>query len=139
MQQFCDERVLVVGGGDDPHLTSLNQEIWKMLEEDDDQDSDTLTAGCSGCYTNFTFIWLFLSYSVPQEQIQYFLSGGTGGLDRVFSFVDLGYRFKPCSISTNTTSIPLDSWHIFDLRYSLGLRLGSQNKHIFTTKVGIVG
>ena len=52
LQQFCDERVLVVGGGDDPHLTPLDQEIWKMLEEDDDQDSDTLTAGCSGCYTN---------------------------------------------------------------------------------------
>ena len=52
LQQFCDERVLVVGGGDDPYLTPLDQEIWRMLEEDDDQDSDTLTAGCSGCYTN---------------------------------------------------------------------------------------
>ena len=55
------------------------------------------------------------SYSVPQEVLQYFLPGGTGGLDRVtFSLVALGSRLEPCSIlSTNTTScvmIPLDSW-----------------------------
>ena len=51
------------------------------------------------------------SYSVPQEVLQYFLPGGTGGLDRVtFSLVALGSRLEPCSISTKITScvmIPL--------------------------------